>query len=207
MSFWQTLKNMLLTKDEQAEIAGEKAARAELSIPGNWQFCYSKHPPRLKPTPGGVCVFDMGGVNEPHYLLRKAPEMRGASYVKISLSLYLPAGASIRAIEGGEPAITFIMQRKGDYLSGIGPYADYRLWAGGYRLAQGAAAGDYFVTIPIARDNFTGVFGQRPSSSNWLGMLSECKSVGLTFGGTFFGHGWRCNGGTARVTLTKFEIS
>jgi hypothetical protein len=173
-----------------------------------WTFQFGNntpsHPNLLT---GGVWWFDLVSGMEVDYLTMGAGSVPQAASVTITIALDVATGALISATGGGNPGITFYMQRKGDDLSGSGKFADYRLWANTHRLALGGHAGTYTVTIPMSKAMFTNVNGQQPSSSGWDGMLANMDKVGVTFGATFFGHGWQSHGGTVRVSMTQFDLA
>jgi hypothetical protein len=79
-------------------------------------------------------------------------------------------------------------------------------------VAYKLEAGSITLTIPLTPDRWSSVFGKFGNSSpealaGFQTALQNVTGLGLTFGGgCFFGHGVYINEGTARFTLTHYEV-
>lgn len=161
--------------------------------PADWDILYStgvgSHPDGIT---SGWRV-SLNGSDELDYMQRKCAQ-KIRDVIKDSGSTFVAAieitGTDWKAPEGGAAAITFLM-RKGSDLT----QANNRLWCRSDRRLL--TPGSYTWTVPVDRSKWSNVDGQTPSSSAWNNMLSNMDYVGMTFGGTFFGHGVKCqNGGS-----------
>jgi hypothetical protein len=107
--------------------------------------------------------------------------------------------------------VRFLLQRRGDDLSGKNGKQYYRWWSIGaaYELAHGSAP----LTASLTdTSQWTSVFGERADASaaataGFHQALANLGNVGFTFGGgCFYGHGVRVSRGTARFIVHSFAI-
>lgn len=107
------------------------------------------------------------------------------------------------APEPGTPMVTLYFQVAGD--TGLGQFG--RWWAA---CARGPlTAGHYTLTGAIADGGcWSSVYGQKGDAN--IGQLnadaSSIGTVGMTFGGTFFGHGVSASGGTVVFKMNNFTV-
>lgn len=169
-----------------------------------WKPYYSKNV-SVQDSDNGGFTMTLSGDAEPHYILRGGAKFATAKSIQWGMAIDLtPDSAVIKATEGTSAAAgTVILTRAGDNLSGVGKYADYRLWSGANRIFL--VEGSFVAECPMVASSWTNVNGQQPSSSAFKGLLANIAKVGVTFGGMFFGHGVLCKGGSAKITVTKFK--
>ena len=176
--------------------------------PNDWNILFSQNlPAHPSANDTGGWQFELKDNREVHYLLRKASESArkamfdGGNRLEVSVKIYCPDGCSFKDTEGKTPAAITVMVRKkeDDALTD----ADGRFWCGGARIIM--APGTYSVTCLLDRSAWTNVDGQRPSAEAWNSMLNNLGEVGVTFGGTFFGHGVRVNSGSAVISMLNFD--
>lgn len=99
---------------------------------------------------------------------------------------------------GGVAMVTLYFQKTND--TGLDPFG--RWWAAGARGPL--AAGSYTITATIAdAGKWSSVYGQVDAGQLAIA-ASAVGTVGLTFGGTFFGHGVSVSGGTAVMKVNSF---
>jgi hypothetical protein len=95
-----------------------------------------------------------------------------------------------------------IIQRIGDDMT-LGKGPDYRFWGPPITLADGGVD----VTVPLAPDQWINVNGQY-SPAGFAEALAKVWRIGVTFGGgCFAGHGVNISGGTAKFTMTAFNLN
>jgi hypothetical protein len=171
-----------------------------------WQAYYSKNT-TVEDIAGGGFSMKMNSKTEPHYILRGGKSFASAKSILWAMSTNLePDSAVIKATEGSSPAAgTVMLQRSGDDLSGVGKYADYRLWSGAHRIRL--VEGAFEAECPMTYNQWTNVNGQQPSAKAFNGMVNNLAKAGVTFGGMFFGHGVRVSGGSAVLIVTKFKAA
>jgi hypothetical protein len=114
------------------------------------------------------------------------------SRLEVSMKIDCPKGCEFKATQGRTPAAVTVMIRKkrDDALTD----ANGRFWCGSARIPL--AVGTYRVACPLDRSAWTNVDGQKPSSEEWNNTLKNLGEVGVTFGGTFYGHGVRMSSGS-----------
>ena len=73
-----------------------------------------------------------------------------------------------------------------------------------YRLANGATVLD----VPLAGDQWSGVFGKFASeqSTAFSSTKASLRAIGFSFGGCFFAHGVYVTGGSARFSTIIFMV-
>ena len=170
----------------------------------DWFILYSKgvgsHP---NSDPHGWRI-DLSGDDEIDYVQRsyggafRNQIKDGNSRIEIDLGITASADAVWKATQGGAPAITAMLRIGTDLTN-----ANNRLWCKTNRLV--IAPGRFTLVVPVARDKWSNVDGQTPSSSAWGTMLNSGQYFGLTFGGTFFGHGVSMDNGSSSITCARVE--
>jgi hypothetical protein len=105
--------------------------------------------------------------------------------------------------------VRLFVQRKGDDMSGDGPFEFYRWWSNpvAYVLAPGDAVLVGDLTDPA---QWTSVFGRSATANEpaFRAALADIGNVGFTFGGgCFFGHGVFVTPGTGSATFTAAEFT
>ena len=176
--------------------------------PSDWNIMFSKNmPAHPSVNSAGGWQFELKDNNEVHYVLEKASDkVRNAmsdngSHLAVIMKVDCPQGCEFKATQGSTPAAVTVMIRKqnDDALTA----ANGRFWCGGSRIIL--APGTYSVTCPLDRSAWTNVDGQKPSSEEWNNTLKNLGEVGVTFGGTFYGHGVRMSSGSAVISMLKFD--
>jgi hypothetical protein len=99
------------------------------------------------------------------------------------------------------------LQRRGDDWSGAGAREFYRWWSVGHvELTEGERE----LAARLAPDQWFSVFGKRGdqfgAAEQFTAAIADLEAVGLTFGGTFAGHGVLAVEGPARFTLMGYQI-
>ena len=103
--------------------------------------------------------------------------------------------------EPGTPMVTLYFQKAND--NGLDPFG--RWWARGARGPL--AAGNYTISASVADiDKWSSVYGQ-VDAGQLATAAAAAGTVGLTFGGTFFGHGVIVTGGTAIMKVARFAVN
>ena len=107
--------------------------------------------------------------------------------------------------------VRFLLQEKGDDLSGVGGKQYYRWWSinAAYELAPGSTT----LTAQISDlSQWLSVFGERADASaaataGFMQAMANLGNVGFSFGGgCFYGHGVRASGGGARFAVTSYAV-
>ena len=109
--------------------------------------------------------------------------------------------------QGDPPAlIRLFLQRRGDDWSGAGVHEYYRWWSVGHvELTEG----EHELVAPLAPNQWLSVFGKRGdqfgAAEQFTTAMADLQAVGLTFGGTFAGHGVFAVERPARFTLMSYQ--
>jgi hypothetical protein len=107
--------------------------------------------------------------------------------------------------------VRFLLQEKGDNLSGVGGKQFYRWFSinAAYELAPGSTT----LTAQVSDlSQWLSVFGERADASaaataGFKQAMNNLGAVGFSFGGgCFYGHGVRLSGGAARFTVTSYVV-
>ena len=107
--------------------------------------------------------------------------------------------------------VRFLLQQKGDDLSGVRGKQYYRWWSinAAYELAPGATT----LTAQLSDlSQWVSVFGERADASTaatagFRQAANNLGAVGFSFGGgCSYGHGVRVSGGRARFTVTEYRV-
>ena len=99
--------------------------------------------------------------------------------------------------------VSMYLQRRGDQMTAS--YEHYRWWSAGTALATRQIS----VTIPLTPDAWSQVFGKNGAQvpAEFNAALGDLEAIGVTFGGGCFkGHGVNISQGTAKFTMTRFEV-
>lgn len=176
-----------------------------------WQFLYSPGMP-AQPTPLGTgFIFDFPRSDGVHYLeMPIGGSLIGQTAIKAKFSVV--GAESLQVVASPEPSgvparLKLFMQRRGDDLSAVGPLEFYRWWSVAY--VELTIPGDHEIMAPLTQDAWTSVYGKRgdePAAQGYYQQaLGDLAAIGMTFGGTFAGHGVYATG-PARFTLASFDI-
>jgi hypothetical protein len=107
--------------------------------------------------------------------------------------------------------VGFLLQEKGDDLSGTGDKQYYRWFSIGaaYELALGSTT----LTAQVSDlSQWVSIFGERADASaaataGFKQAMNNLGAVGFSFGGgCFYGHGVRASGGGARFAVTSYAV-
>lgn len=179
-----------------------------------WTFQYSVGMPTA-PTliPGGFTFGFPSLPNSVHYLVKSInrPPVSFSMAGSLDASAdavfdwHIPGGTNV---DGGlPPNFRFYFQRSGDNMSAQGDYQYYRWWSNPdcVELKNGSFA----LNVPMDPSRWSsiyGVFGDA-AGSHFTDAISNCEYVGITFGGGgAFGHGITLTSGTAKLTVTQFDV-
>lgn len=190
-------------------VSGAASAVSVGLNPSDWNLMFSKNlPAHPSANNTGGWQFELKDNRGVHYLLRTASASArramsdSGSRLDVSVKVYCPDGCSFKATEGNTPAAITVMVRKKD--DDALTDADGRFWCGGARIIM--APGTYSVTCRLDRSAWTNVDGLRPSDKAWNNTLNNLGEVGVTFGGSFYGHGVHMNSGSAVISMLKFDV-
>jgi len=177
-----------------------------------WEIRYSSGVTLHAPVPGEEFSFDFppapGSVG---YVSKQATgAAKGAVQASFSIAMSGDAVFDYRTAANNTCAapasVRLLLQRKGDNLSGAGPYAFYRWWSIAGTVLK---AGSFTLTVPLAPAHWRSVSGKTGEANPraFADALADLGRVGVTFGGgCFYGHGVRVLRGRAAFTMTRFAI-
>jgi hypothetical protein len=107
--------------------------------------------------------------------------------------------------------VRFLLQQKGDDLSGVAGKQYYRWWS--INAAYELAAGSTTLTAQISdHSQWVSVFGERAdataaATAGFKQAMQNLGAVGFAFGGgCFYGHGVRVSGGRARFAIISYAV-
>lgn len=183
-----------------------------------WSILYSPGmPPHPTPRTGGGWYFNFpADPNSVHYVLA-AVNMVAASYVDASILVTTTGKPAF--VYGLQPDNTcvypahvrFLLQEKGDDLSGSNGKQYFRWWSNrvAYQLASGRANLRASLTD---LSQWTSVFGEKANASataaaGFKQAMANLGNVGFSFGGgCFYGHGIGVSGGGASFVGTSYTV-
>lgn len=170
-----------------------------------WQILYSTGMP---PNPLGEAAgwfFDFPASGSVHYITTNV----GASLLgrgRMRTTFAVQGSGHLKATQGDAPArVRLFFQRRGDDLSAIGPMEFYRWWSVAYvELVEG----QFVLEAPFVGAEWSSVLAKRGDEKmpEFATALSDASSVGVTFGGSFAGHGVFVETGQARFSMSSFAV-
>lgn len=176
-------------------------------LPTGWSITNSKNmPAQMSQYPsGGNYYFDFPSQDGVHYVVKPAPKLDMGSVVKLEFNV--SGSGTVLPVQGDTAWVTLFMQRRGDNLSGSGPYQQYRYWGAKARLASG----DGSMSCTLTPDQWSDVFGSNgmEHQTEFADCVANAEMIGFTFGDPgagATGHGAYSNGGN-RFTLKSFTIT
>ena len=183
-----------------------------------WSILYSPGmPPHPTSQTGGGWYFEFPtDPNSVHYVLA-AVNVAASSYVEANILVTNTKTPVFvydfqRQNTCGSPAhVRFLLQEKGDDLSGTGGKQYFRWWSNrvAYRLAPGQANMKASLTD---LSQWTSVFGEKANATaaaaaGFKEAVANLGGVGFSFGGgCFYGHGVAVRGGDARFVVTDYAL-
>lgn len=183
-----------------------------------WSILYSPGmPPHPAPQTGGGWYFEFPtDPNSVHYVLA-AVNVAASSYVEANILVTNTKTPVFvydfqRQNTCGSPAhVRFLLQEKGDDLSGTNGKQYFRWWSNrvAYQLAPGQANMKASLTD---LSQWTSVFGEKANATaaaaaGYKQAIANLGSVGFSFGGgCFYGHGVAALGGDARFVVTDYAL-
>ncbi len=183
-----------------------------------WAILYSPGmPAHPSPREMGGWFFDFPSAPGSVHYVTAAGNMTAAKSVSASIEVTTTGTPTFEyKLEANNTCINpahvrFLLQEKGDDLSGAGGKQYYRWWSisAAYELAFGSAT----LTAQISDlSQWMSVFGERADASaaataGFKQAMSNLGAVGFSFGGgCFYGHGVRASGGAARFAVTSYVI-
>ena len=183
-----------------------------------WSILYS---PGMPPHPtlqtGGGWYFDFpSDPSSVHYVLAT---VNMAASSQVDANILVTTTGTPMFVYNLEPhntcvypaQVRFLLQEKGDDLSGRNGKQYFRWWSNGvsYQLASGPANLRASLTD---LGQWTSVLGEKANASpaamaGFQQAVANLGSVGFSFGGgCYYGHGVRVSGGGARFVLTTYTI-
>ena len=159
-----------------------------------------QHSPGMPPRPMDPWHFSFPHQDGIHYVTRPHDPITPGRVVRMEFRVD-GSGPFVAAREGGDPAVGLFIQRRGDNLSGQGPYEHYRFW--NQRRVR-LAPGTHVIEAPLHWEEWTGVYGKR-DASGFAACVGELDRIGFTFGGKAYGHGVYSQGG-AIFHLLDFKV-
>ena len=211
---------MLLLADCNDSASPAPTARASI-VPMDaqaWAILYSPGmPAHPSPREMGGWFFDFPSAPGSVHYVTAAGNMTAAKSVSANIEVTTTGTPTFEyALDANNTCINpayvrFLLQEKGDDLSGVGGKQYYRWWSinAAYELAPGSTT----LTAQISDlSQWLSVFGERADASaaataGFKQAMSNLGAVGFSFGGgCFFGHGVRASGGGARFAVTSYAV-
>jgi VCBS repeat-containing protein len=132
---------------------------------------------------------------EPHYIVETAPALQAGQ--TISMKFSIAGTGKLTSVQDGGPAhVTLYMQRRGDNLSGMGAYQQYRYFGPTVELTNAA---EYTLSAQLNPDQWGDVFGARGSDhpAEFAACVANAEFIGFVFGNPgagATGHGVKATG-------------
>lgn len=185
-----------------------------MNDPGDWDFgptvggkLYSYdedgRPISMRRTGDGDLAFDIpGSPGQVDYLTAGGFDLR--RFDGLRLVYGLEGRGTVKPV--GDSYVTarvrLFFQRQGDDWTGRGRFEHYRWWS--VAFGELVEAERVVIQAELHHSLWTSVYGQTDRSS-FEDAMRECRAVGMTFGGTYAGHGVRVRDGNATFVLRSFE--
>lgn len=142
------------------------------------------------------------------YAYTASPSRAITGTVRLTMRVDVLSGApSILPVEpcaaAGATVRPFVFSHRNDW---GGEFS--RWWSNPERMLL--TAGTVSLAIPLTADRWSSVFGKRGTDApaDFAAALADVSSLGVTFGtDCAFGHGVYVSGGSARWTLTSYQVS
>ena len=183
-----------------------------------WTIRYSPgmpaHPP---PRETGGWYFDFPSAPGSVHYVTAAVNMIASRSVSASIEITTTGTPTFEyALEANNTCVTpahvrFLLQEKGDDLTGAGGKQYYRWFS--ISAAYELAAGSTTLTAQLSDlSQWLSVFGERADASaaataGFKQAMNNLGAVGFSFGGgCFYGHGVRVSGGGARFAVTSYAV-
>jgi hypothetical protein len=173
------------------------------ATPAGWNIQYSPGmPPQMTELLDGTFCFAFPFVDGVHYVVKAAsPVALGQT---ITLRFAIMGDGKLIPTQGDPPAkLRLFLQQAGDTMTAA--EADKRWWSAPIDLV---GPNEYGLTVKLTPDQWTNIFGV-PGSTNlagFAGCIADIGNIGVTFGGTFAGHGVFAQG-PSRFVLKQFTVS
>lgn len=163
---------------------------------------YSKGMP-LHPAPlGAGWAFDFPQADGVHYVTT-AVAGSAVGRTAMALRFQIDGNAQFVATEGDASArVRLHFQRRGDNWGGAGPMASFRWYSGAFLEL---APGGFTLIAPLVSEQWTNVYGQQ-DPAGFVAALNDIANIGMTFGGTFAGHGVYA-AGAAKFICDQFTVA
>ena len=184
-------------------------------VPSQWSFKFSPSMPKHPHGAGGGWQFDFPTQGHVGYLVtdQRVPSAASTITAVVSVNTIGDPFFDWRT-EGfntcpNPSTVRLFVQRKGDDMSGAGPFEFYRWWSttAAYVLADGDAVLVGDLTDP---STWTSVLGKDGTANEaaFRAAIGDIGNIGFTFGGgCFYGHGVFVAAGTGSATFTAGQIT
>jgi hypothetical protein len=178
----------------------------------DWNIQYSPSmPSNPAPYPINGWTFDFPKAGSVHYITTNYKQSFSHKKISITFKIVTTNNPGYVPIGGTDLAqMHLYFQREGDNLSGIGEYAFYRWWSNPDKYMLGAQDNQLVtLSVPLDPARWSSVYGGigTKSISAFNDAWKYVANIGITFGGTFFGHGVYITKGSAKFILVDFKIS
>lgn len=198
---------LLKTTAKFGSAAKSSSTTSGAVAPFGWSITNSRNmPTQMTQASDGSYFFDFPSMDGVHYVVEPAPRLQLGQLV--TLTFNISGSGSVVPVQGTPPAkVSLFMQRKGDNLTGSGPYQQYRYW----HTSADLVAGDGTLSCTLTPDQWGDVFGKRGTDfqSQFEACVANAEMIGFTFGDPgagATGHGAYAVNGPARFTLKSFAI-
>ena len=194
--------------------APDRLVTVSASTPWNIQHSPGM-PPQTTPSNGGWSFeFPVGpealGAASVHYVSAPASGHLSGARLEMDFTIEAAGNPAFQYKLNSDntcvnPAnVSMYLQRRNDQLTAA--YEHYRWWSDtSIPLLPGA----FSLTVPLSPGNWSQVYGKNGTAypHEFAAALADLEAVGVTFGGGCFkGHGVNLSQGTAKFTMTRFEV-
>jgi len=157
-------------------------------------------PAWMAPLPAGFSYY-YGNSTEPHYIIK---DFSGMLPARVVLSYEVVGNGQLLAVDGGSPpTVSLILWRKGDDMTCLGVYQQYRY----YGHPRGTLSpGTYTLEVPVDPAAWTDCYGKPGSDfpDRFNGTVDNLWKIGFGFGGYSAGHGVRAPQGNVMFRVIGF---
>jgi hypothetical protein len=166
------------------------------------------HGTPLHPSPDGAgwsFNFPQSG-GSVHYISTAIKQsLAGKSTVRMKFDIVGDAATAFKATEGRAPArVRLFLQRPADDWQG-----EFNRWWSVSYIELGINS--FTLTAPLIGSAWSSVYGKQgnvdsAAAAGFTTTMRAVENIGLTFGGTYAGHGVNISGGNAKFICTGYEV-
>lgn len=172
--------------------------------PSGWSILNSKNMPAMMGQNSSGYYFDFPTEDGVHAVCKPPVGLQAGQNIRMEFNV--SGSGSVVPVQGAPPAkVSLFMQRKGDNLSAVGPYQQYRYYHSSAQLVNG----DGLLEARLDPDQWTDVFGKRGTEfpAQFAACIADAAMIGFVLGDPGAGataHGAYVRNGNARFTLKSF---